>query len=84
MAAKDPKLQLAFEQASELVHVVPRLNNRLNMAAGDSTLDSQIFVSDLCEDLKAWARQRHRYRVPCRKTRRASHGGGAGLRPGSQ
>ena len=55
MAAKDPKIQFAFEQASELVHVVARLNNRLNMAAGDSTLDSQIFVSDLCEDLKACA-----------------------------
>jgi two-component sensor histidine kinase len=55
-ASKDPKIKFAFEQASELVHVVARLNNRLNVAAGDSTLDSQVFVSDLCEDLKACAR----------------------------
>ena len=57
MASKDPKIQFAFEQASELVHVVARLNNRLNTAAGDSMLDSHIFVSDLCEDLKACARK---------------------------
>lgn len=57
MASKDPKIQFAFEQASELVHVVARLNNRLNIAAGDSTLDSHVFVSDLCEDLKACARK---------------------------
>jgi two-component sensor histidine kinase len=56
MASTDPKIQFAFEQASELVHVVARLNNRLNIAAGDSTLDSGIFVYDLCEDLKACAR----------------------------
>ena len=71
MASKDPKIQFAFEQASELVHVVARLNNRLNMAAGDNTLDSHIFVSDLCEDLKACARrgiaiecQAERHNVP--------------------
>jgi len=57
MASKDPKIQFAFKQASELVHVVARLNNRLNIAAGDSTLDSYVFVSDLCEDLKACARK---------------------------
>ena len=42
MASKDPKIQFAFEQASELVHVVARLNSRLNMAADDNTLDSHI------------------------------------------
>ena len=55
-ASKDPKIQLAFEQASELVHVIARLNNRLNTAADGSTLDSHVFVSGLCEDLKACAR----------------------------
>ena len=55
MASTDPKIQFAFEQASELVHVVARLNNRLNMAAGDSTLDSRLFVVELCEDLRACA-----------------------------
>ena len=57
MASKDPKIQFALEQASELVHIFARLNNRLNTAAGDSTLDSHIFVSDLCKDLKACARK---------------------------
>jgi two-component sensor histidine kinase len=56
MASKDPKIQFAFEQASDLVHIVARLNNRLSMAANDSKVDSGIFVPDLCEDLQACAR----------------------------
>lgn len=56
MASKDPKIQFAFEQASELVHIIARLNSRLNIASGESTLDTQVLVSDLCEDLKACAR----------------------------
>ena len=56
MASKDPKIQFAFGQASELLHVVARLNNRLNVAGGDSELDSGPFVSQLCEDLQACAR----------------------------
>jgi len=56
MASKDPKIQFAFEQASELVHVVARLNNRLSLASSDSTVDSGIFLPDLCEDLQACAR----------------------------
>ncbi len=56
MASKDPKIQFAFEQASELVHIVARLNSRLNLASGQSALDTQVFVSDLCKDLKACAR----------------------------
>ena len=56
MASKDPKIQFAFGQASELVHVVARLNNRLNLAGRDSAVDSGIFVPDLCEDLQACAR----------------------------
>ena len=56
MASKDPKIQFAFEQASDLVHIVARLNNRLSMAASDSKVDSGIFVPDLCEDLQACAR----------------------------
>jgi two-component system, sensor histidine kinase PdtaS len=56
MASKDPKIQFAFEQASDLVHVVARLNNRLSMAANDSKVDSGIFLPDLCEDLQACAR----------------------------
>ena len=57
MASKDPTIPFAFEQAIELVHVGARLNNRLNTAAGHSMLDSHIFVSNLCEDLKACARK---------------------------
>ena len=56
MASKDPKIQFAFEQASDLVHIVARLNNRLSMAGNDSKVDSGIFVPDLCEDLQACAR----------------------------
>jgi two-component system, sensor histidine kinase PdtaS len=56
MASKDPKIQFAFEQASELVHVVARLNHRLSLAASDSKVDSGVFVPDLCEDLQACAR----------------------------
>ena len=56
MASKDPKIQFAFEQASDLVHVVARLNHRLSMAANDSKVDSGVFVSDLCGDLQACAR----------------------------
>jgi two-component system, sensor histidine kinase PdtaS len=56
MASKDPKIQFAFDQASELVHVVARLNNRLNLASCDSEVDSGIFVPDLCEDLQSCAR----------------------------
>ncbi len=56
LASKDPNIQFAFEQASDLVHVVARLNNRLNVAAGDSAVDSGHFVSELCEDLQACAR----------------------------
>ena len=48
-------IQFAFGQASELVRVVARLNNRLNAAAGDSELDG-LFVSELCEELQACAR----------------------------
>jgi two-component sensor histidine kinase len=55
-ASKDPKIQFAFEQAGELVHVVARLSNRLNASADDSNLDSQLFVAELCEDLQACAR----------------------------
>jgi two-component sensor histidine kinase len=57
MASKDPKIQFAFEQASELVHIVARLNNRLNVAARDGIVDSGIFVPELCEDLQACARE---------------------------
>jgi two-component system, sensor histidine kinase PdtaS len=65
MASKDPKIQFAFEQASELLHVVARLNNRLNTAANNSEVDSGIFVSELCEDLQACARDGVHIRVQC-------------------
>jgi two-component sensor histidine kinase len=55
-ASKDPKIQFAFEQAGELVHVVARLSNRLNASSNDSRLDSQLFVAELCEDLQACTR----------------------------
>ena len=38
------------------MHLVARLNNRLNLAGHDSAVDSGIFVPDLCEDLQACAR----------------------------
>ena len=51
--AKDPKIQFAFEQASELVHVIARINNRLTITSSAGTLESDVFVSELCEDLRA-------------------------------
>lgn len=55
MASKDPKIQLAFEQASNLVHIVARLNSRLSAAANDSDVDSGIFIPEICKDLQACA-----------------------------
>jgi two-component sensor histidine kinase len=57
MASKDPKIQFAFEQAGDLVHLVARLNSRLNGPASDSKVDSAVFISELCEDLQACARE---------------------------
>jgi two-component sensor histidine kinase len=54
-AASDPKVTFAFEQASELVHVVARLTSRLTNADNGNAVDSRTFVRDLCEDLKACA-----------------------------
>jgi two-component sensor histidine kinase len=53
MASKDPKIEFAFEQASNLVHIVARLNTRLNAAASDSDVDCGIFIPEICEDLQA-------------------------------
>ncbi len=53
--SSDPKIKLAFEQASELVHVVARLTNRLSNTDASSTVNSRVFVRDVCEDLKACA-----------------------------
>ena len=55
MVSKGSKIQTAFEQASELVHVVARINNRLTITSGAGTLESDVFVSELCEDLRACA-----------------------------
>ncbi len=55
MASKDPKIQFAFEQASNLVHIVARLNSRLSAAANDSDVDSGIFIPEICKDLQACA-----------------------------
>jgi len=55
IASQDPKIQLAFEQASNLVHIVARVNSRLNSQANDTEVDSGIFISGLCEDLQACA-----------------------------
>jgi len=55
MASQDPKIQLAFEQASNLVHIVARVNSRLNSQTNDTEVDSGIFISGLCEDLQACA-----------------------------
>jgi two-component system, sensor histidine kinase PdtaS len=55
MASKDPKIQFAFEQASSLVHIVARLNSRLNAAGNDSEVDTGIFIPEICEDLQACA-----------------------------
>ena len=53
--AGDPTMTVAFEQASELVHVIARLSNRLNVADNCSTVNSGTFVRDVCDDLKACA-----------------------------
>jgi len=53
--SSDPKIKFAFEQASELVHVVARLTNRLSNVDECSAVNSRVFVRDVCEDLKACA-----------------------------
>jgi two-component sensor histidine kinase len=53
--ANDPKMTFAFEQASELIHIVARLSNRLSLTDSCSTVNSEVFVRDVCEDLKACA-----------------------------
>ncbi len=55
MASQDPKIQLAFEQASNLVHIVARVNSRLNTQTNDTEVDSGTFIFGLCEDLQACA-----------------------------
>jgi two-component sensor histidine kinase len=52
--SSDPKIAFAFEQASELIHVVARLSRRLNNP-DDSKVETRVFVADVCEDLKACA-----------------------------
>ena len=53
--ADDPRTTCAFEQASELIHVVARLSQRLNMADPAGRVNSRVFLNDLCGDLKACA-----------------------------
>jgi two-component sensor histidine kinase len=57
MASNDPKIQFAFEQASNLVHIVARVNSRLNRQVSDTEVDSGTFISGLCEDLQACAQE---------------------------
>jgi two-component system, sensor histidine kinase PdtaS len=57
MASADPKIQLAFEQASNLVHIVARVNSRLNSQVSDTEVDSGSFITGLCEDLQACAQE---------------------------
>jgi two-component sensor histidine kinase len=54
-SASDPKIAFAFEQASELVHVVARLTNRLTASDNVSVVGTRAFVREVCEDLKACA-----------------------------
>jgi two-component sensor histidine kinase len=56
-AASDPRITCAFEQASELIHVVARLSHRLNLADPSGRVDSKAFLGDLCEDLRVCAPQ---------------------------
>ena len=51
-----PRFNSHSGRPSDLVHLVARLNNRLNFAGDVSAVDSGIFVPDLCEDLQACAR----------------------------
>jgi two-component sensor histidine kinase len=53
--SNNPTMTFAFDQASELIHVVARLSNRLNVSDNYTTVNSQVFVRDVCEDLKACA-----------------------------
>ena len=64
---EDPKIQFAFEQASELVHVVARINNRLTITSSAGTLESDVFVSELCEDLRACTGEHINYPLPGRE-----------------
>jgi two-component system, sensor histidine kinase PdtaS len=55
MASNDPKVKFGFEQASELVHIVARLNNRLSILDRRGIIDSQTSLAYVCDDLEACA-----------------------------
>jgi two-component sensor histidine kinase len=55
MASNDPKIKFGFEQASELVHIVARLNNRLSMLDSRGIIDSRSSLTYVCDDLEACA-----------------------------
>ena len=55
MASNDPKIKFGFEQASELVHIVARLNNRLSMLDRRGIIDSWSSLAYVCDDLEACA-----------------------------
>jgi len=55
MASNDPKIKFGFEQASELVHIVARLNTRLSMLDRRGIIDSETSLAYVCDDLEACA-----------------------------
>ena len=55
MASNDPKIKFEFEQASELVHIVARLNNRLSILDRRGIIDSETSLAYVCDDLEACA-----------------------------
>jgi two-component sensor histidine kinase len=55
MASNDPKIKFGFEQASELVHIVARLNTRLSILDSRGIIDSKTSLAYVCDDLQACA-----------------------------
>ncbi|HEY8245684.1 MAG TPA: ATP-binding protein [Hyphomicrobium sp.] len=53
--SNNPTMTFAFDQASELIQIVARLSNRLSVSDNYSTVNSQVYVRDVCEDLKGCA-----------------------------
>lgn len=54
-ATADPKISLGFEQASELVQSIARLNRRLDTMGEEGIIETKEYLTYVCEDLEACA-----------------------------
>ena len=54
-ASVDPMIKKGFEQSSELVHIVARLNKRLGSLGEEGIVESQTYLDCVCQDLQACA-----------------------------